>query len=234
MHLFNTRKIVVALCFFLSSLPFAKAQEMNSLVAKVKAKLDLVNDYTAEGKMKTDVAFIKAPIGRVKVFYKRPNKFKLQRDGGISILPKGGISINIGSMIMSDGFLAIDAGETVVANTKTRIVKLLPNADNSEIILSTLYIDEANLLIMKSVTTTRASGTYEMELSYGQFAKYGLPDKVLFSFNAKDYKLPKGITLEFEDTDQATKNRLKGKKGRVEITYTAYSINKGIADAVFN
>jgi outer membrane lipoprotein-sorting protein len=234
MHLFHTPKILITLCLIVGSLPFAKAQQMNSLVAKVKAKLDLVNDYTAEGKMKTDVAFIKAPVGRVKVFYKRPNKFKLQRDGGISILPKGGISINMGSMVMSDGFVAIDAGEVMVGNTNTRVVKLLPTADNSEVVLSTLYIDEANLLIMKSVTTTRASGTYEMELSYGQFAKYGLPDKVLFSFNAKDYKLPKGITLEFDDTDQATKNRLKGKKGRVEITYTAYSINKGIADAVFN
>ncbi|TAG12426.1 MAG: hypothetical protein EAZ13_07680 [Sphingobacteriia bacterium] len=226
--------MLITLCLIVGSLPFAKAQQMNSLVAKVKAKLDLVSDYTAEGKMKTDVAFIKAPVGRVKVFYKRPNKFKLQRDGGISILPKGGISINMGSMVMSDGFVAIDAGEVMVGNTNTRVVKLLPTADNSEVVLSTLYIDEANLLIMKSVTTTRASGTYEMELSYGQFAKYGLPDKVLFSFNAKDYKLPKGITLEFDDTDQATKNRLKGKKGRVEITYTAYSINKGIADAVFN
>lgn len=234
MHLFHTPKILITLCLIVGSLPFAKAQQMNSLVAKVKAKLDLVSDYTAEGKMKTDVAFIKAPVGRVKVFYKRPNKFKLQRDGGISILPKGGISINMGSMVMSDGFVAIDAGEVMVGNTNTRVVKLLPTADNSEVVLSTLYIDEANLLIMKSVTTTRASGTYEMELSYGQFAKYGLPDKVLFSFNAKDYKLPKGITLEFDDTDQATKNRLKGKKGRVEITYTAYSINKGIADAVFN
>lgn len=233
MNLFHSRKIIITLCLVIGCFTFAKSQEMNSLVAKVKAKLDLVNDYTAEGKMKTDVAFIKAPVGRVKVFYKKPNKFKLQRDGGISILPKGGISINIGSMIISDGFIAIDAGETTIGNTKTRIVKLLPNADNSEVILSTLYIDELNLLIMKSVTTTRASGTYEMELSYGQFAKYGLPDKVLFSFNAKDYKLPKGITLEFDDTDQATKNRLKGKKGRVEITYAAYSINKGIADAVF-
>ena len=68
---------------------------------------------------------------------------------------------------------------------------------------------------------------------YGKYASFGLPDKVLFSFNAKDYKLPKGITLELDDTDQATKNKLKGKKGRVEISYSAYEINKGIADTVF-
>lgn len=32
-------------------------------------------------------------------------------------------------------------------------------------------------------------------MSYGAFGQYGLPDKVVFSFNTKDYKLPKGITL---------------------------------------
>jgi hypothetical protein len=212
---------------------FGFAQDMNALVSKVKSKLEKVKDYTANGKMKTDVAFIKAPIGRVKVFYKSPNKFKLQRDGGISVLPKGGVSINIGSMIMQSGFVAIDAGVSTVGGTAVRVVKLLPEADAGEIILSTLYIDETNLLIRKSVTTTRENGTYEMELYYGQYAAYGLPDKVLFSFNAKDYKLPKGITLEFDDTDKAIKDKMKGKKGRVEINYTAYNINTGLSDALF-
>lgn len=209
------------------------AQDMNSLVMKVKAKLDLVNDYTAEGKMKTDVAFIKAPIGKIKVFYKKPNRFRLQRNGGISVLPKGGVSINIGNMILTTGFVAIDAGTATIGNIKTRIVKLLPSGDNNEVILSTLYINEASLLIIKSVTTTRENGTYEMEMSYGKFASYALPDKVFFSFNAKDYKLPKGITLEFDDTDKAVKDKMKAKKGRVEINYTSYEINKGISDAVF-
>ncbi len=209
------------------------AQDMNSLVMKVKAKLDLVNDYTAEGKMKTDVAFIKAPIGKIKVFYKKPNRFRLQRNGGISVLPKGGVSINIGNMILTTGFVAIDAGTATIGKIKTRIVKLLPSGDNNEVILSTLYINEASLLIIKSVTTTRENGTYEMEMSYGKFASYALPDKVFFSFNAKDYKLPKGITLEFDDTDKAVKDKMKAKKGRVEINYTSYEINKGISDAVF-
>lgn len=209
------------------------AQDMTVLINKVKAKMDQVNDYTAEGKMKTDVAFIKAPIGRVKIFYKKPNLFKLQKDGGISILPKGGVTVNMRSIITTNDFMALDAGEQVLNAQKLRVVKLLPNADNSDVILTTMYIDEANLLVKKAVTTTRENGTYEMEMQYGKFAGYGLPDKVVFSFNTKDYKLPKGITLEFDDVDQETKNRMKGKKGRVEITYANYEINKGIPTSVF-
>lgn len=224
-------------CFFLllfiGSATAAYAQDVTELVMKVKAKLDQVNDYTATGKMKTDVAFIKAPVGSIKVFYRKPNLFRLQRNGGISVLPKGGVSVNMGNMIVSDGFTALDAGTGMIGKIKARIVKLLPAGDNNDVILSTLYIDEANLLILKSVTTTRENGTYEMEMNYGKFASFGLPDKVSFSFNTKDYKLPKGITMEFDDTDAAVKEKMKGKKGRVEITYAAYEINKGIAATFF-
>lgn len=227
-------KIVFLVLVFMFGLNSVQAQDMNALVMKVKAKLDKVKDYTADGKMKTDVAFIKAPIGKVKVFFKSPDKFKLQKDGGISVLPKGGVSINIGSMVMQSGFVAIDAGLSTVQNFPVRVVKLLPNVDAGDIILSTLYIDEQNLLIRKSVTTTRENGTYEMELMYGKYDGYGLPDKVIFSFNAKDYKLPKGITLEFDDTDKAIKDKMKGRKGRVEINYSSYAINTGLSNSIFN
>ena len=86
-----------------------QAQDISALVTKVKAKLDQVNDYIAEGKMKTDVAFIKAPVGKVKVYFRKPDRFKLQKDGGISILPKGGISINMRSLLTTERFLALDA-----------------------------------------------------------------------------------------------------------------------------
>lgn len=212
-----------------------EAQDMTPLVMKVKAKLDLVNDYEAEGRMKTDVAFIKAPVGKVKVYFRKPNKFRLKKDGGISLLPKGGVSVNMNSLITTADFIALAAGDAVVNGVKTKVVKLLPANENSEIVLTTLYIDEPNLVVRKAVTTTRENGTYEMEMSYGQYLQYGLPDKVVFAFNTKDYKLPKGITLEFDDNEKplTEAEKIKNRKGRVEITYTSYLINKGVPESVF-
>jgi len=210
------------------------AQDMMELVKKVKAKLDQVNDYSAEGKMKTDVSFIKAPVGKVKVYYKKPNKFKLQKDGGISILPKGGITVNMSSVVTTSDFVAIAAGEETIGGVKTKKVKLLPLNDNNDVVLTTMYIDEANLLIKKAVTTTKENGTYEVEMTYGKYSNYGLPDKVTFSFNTKDYKIPKGITLEFDDDDKKSPaDKLKNKKGKVELTYDSYKINQGVPDNVF-
>ena len=214
---------------------FANAQDMNALVKRVKTKLDLVNDYEADGNMKTDVSFIKAPIGKVKVYFKKPNYFRLKKNGGISLLPKGGVSVNMSSLIATNDFVAIAAGESMVNGTNTKVVKLLPSNDNSDIVLTTLYIDEPNLLVKKAITTTKENGTYEMEMRYGTFAQYGLPEKVIFSFNTKDYKLPKGVTLEFDDNEKPISDaqKMKNRKGRVEITYSNYSINKGVSDSMF-
>ena len=229
------QKLIILLLFTFHLSLFTSAQDATALVMKVKAKLDQVSDYEADGKMKTNVAFIKAPIGKVKIFYKKPNKFRLKKDGGISLLPKGGVSVNMNSLVTTDEFVVLAAGEAVVGGVKTTVVKMLPTNENSEVVLTTMYIDEANLLIKKAVSTTKENGTYEIEMSYGKFASFGLPDKVIFSFNTKNYKLPKGLTLEFEDNEKplTEEQKLRNKKGRVEITYTNYAINKGIADTVF-
>ena len=212
-----------------------QAQDMTPLVQKVRAKIEQVKDYVAVGTMKTDVSFIKAPIGKVKVYFKKPDLFSIKKEGGISLLPKGGVSINMSSLMATTSFVALSAGEASVDGIKTRVVKLLPINENSEVILTTLYIQEATLLVLKAVTSTRENGTYEMTMQYGAYQQYGLPDKVIFSFNTKDYKLPKGITLEFEeDTKPLTEaEKIKNRKGRVEINYSSYTINQGLADAIF-
>jgi hypothetical protein len=226
----RTSFVVFLTSFFLLLTSAVYAQlPAADLVKKVKAKLDKVNDYVATGKMKTDVVFIKAPISNIKAYYKKPNKFQVKRDGGISLLPKGGVSVNISSLLLTEDYTAIDAGNGTIENQSVRIIKLLPLNENSDVVLTTLYIDEKALLIRKASTTTKDNGTYDMQMSFGKYADWGLPDKVIFSFNTKDYKLPKGVTLEYDDGSKKPELP-KNKKGKVEITYSSYVINKGVSD----
>ena len=211
-----------------------EAQTAEDVIKNVKAKLDKVNDYEAKGKMKTNVIFIKAPIAAVKVFYKKPNKLRINNESGISFIPKGSVNINLNNIfINTSGFDIIDMGKE--NKTNLRIIKLLPKDENAEVVLSTLYIDEALSLIKKAKTTTKENGTYELEMSYGKYADYGLADKVIFTFNTKDYKLPKGITFDYDDGSkkEQSPDKLKDKKGKVEISYSSYIINKGVPDSVF-
>jgi outer membrane lipoprotein-sorting protein len=210
------------------------AQDANLLINKVKQKLDAVKDYSATGRLRTDVAFLKVPVAKVNVFFKQPNKFRISKEKGISILPKGGVSVNMQNVLSEKDFVAIDAGKAAVNGKELRVVKLLPTAEASDVVLTTLYIDEQELIIRKMSTTTRENGTYDVEMTYGKWAQYALPDKTLFSFNTKDYKLPKGVTLEFDDGEKPDAGKLKNKKGYVEITYDNYQVNKGVPDSYFS
>ncbi len=219
---------------FVGLLLFAQAQTAEEVIAQVRAKLEKVNDYEAKGKMKTNVVFIKAPVATVKVYFKKPNKLRVKNENGISFIPKGSVNINLGNIFDNTGsYDIIDIGKE--ASTNLRIIKLLPQDENSDVVLSTLYIDEKNALISKAKTTTRDNGTYELEMTYGKYAEYGLADKVVFSFNTKDYKLPKGVTFDYDDGSKKEKqeNKMKDRKGKVEIVYSNYIINKGVADEVF-
>ncbi|MEO5564813.1 MAG: hypothetical protein ABIR18_15305 [Chitinophagaceae bacterium] len=211
----------------------AKAQTVEDIIGQIRAKLEKVNDYEARGKMRTNVTFIKIPVANVKVYFKKPNKLRIKNEKGMSFIPKGSVNLNLGGILATTGgYDFIDVGTEKGSNL--RIIKLLPKEDTAEVVLSTLYIDEKQMVIKKAKTTTRENGTYELEMTYGKYSEYGLADKVIFSFNTKDYKLPKGVTFDYDDgTAEKEKNKLQNRKGKVEITYSGYIINKGVSDEVF-
>ena len=228
------KKFLLIATVFIGSMPL-QAQDVAALIEKVKLKIESVRDYEATGIMKTNVPFLKVPVADVKVYYKRPDKLKIKNEKGISLVPKGAVSMSLNNLMANKNFTAIPAGADRINGRQVKIIKLLPLDDQSEIVLSTLYIDEAQLLIMKAVTTTRENGTYELAMEYGKFAAYALPQKAVFTFNTKEYKLPKGVTFDYDDgTDKKKEDAaVKSNKGMVEITYTNYIINKGVQDAVF-
>jgi len=220
--------------FFFGIITVVNAQDATELARKVQAKLATVNDYQANGILKTDVSFMKVPQSEVTVYYKKPNKFRIKKQDGISVTPKGGVSINLNSLISGDNFTAVNAGKGTVNGIPVTIIKLLPLDEKSEVVVSTLYINEKELLICKAATTTKDNGTYEMEMTYGKFAAWGLPDKVTFVFNTKDYKLPKGLAFEYDSGTKPTEtNSPKNTKGKVEIFYSSYTINKGVDESLF-
>lgn len=205
------------------------------LLQKVKEKIDKVKDYQAAGVMKTNVPFMKVPVADVTVYFKNPDKIKIKNDKGISLVPKGALSMSLNQLVIDKTFTAIEAGSDKIDGVPVKVIKLLPLDENSEIALSTLYIDEARALILKARTTTRENGTYELVMNYGRWAAYALPEKALFTFNISEYKLPKGVTFDYDDGSRKKTNntQLNNNKGTLEITYKDYKINQGLNDSVF-
>jgi outer membrane lipoprotein-sorting protein len=218
---------------FLSVTLFAQAEE--ALLQKVRAKAAKVTDYQASGKMKLDVSFINAAESDVIIYYKKPDKFKIKKAGGISLLPKGGVSVNVSSLLATTTYQTVPGGIATVDGFPVSIVKIIPTDDKSDVVLSNLYIDEKAAVIRKAVVTTKESGTYEVNMTYGKYTAWGLADKVVFSFNTKDYKLPKGITFEYEKGGaKKPVDKTKISKGSVTIMYDSYAVNKGVDDKNFD
>jgi len=208
------------------------AQDAAAALQKVRNRLDQVSDYQANGLMKTNISFLKVPEAQVTVYFKRPDKLKIKNEKGISLVPKGAVTISLNNLLKG-AYTVLDAGSDQLDGHKVRVVKLLPQDENADLVLSTLYIDEGRELILKARTTTRENGTYEVEMSYGKYTAYALPDKVIFTFNIKDYKLPKGVTFDYDDGSAKKPDGPVNAKGKVEINYHSYLINKGVADSNF-
>jgi outer membrane lipoprotein-sorting protein len=228
-------KVFFALCVFLG-MPTKdlRAQEPTVLMKQLQDKLEKINDYEADAGLKTEISFLRVPDAVVKIYYKKPDKIRIKNQNGISLVPKETMSISLYSLVKSS-YQALDAGSDVIQGIPVRIIKLLPSDENGELVLATLYIDTRRLLVLKAKTTTRENGTNEVELFYGKFLQTGLPDKIIFSFNTQDFKLPKGVTFDYDDGSAKKKNTdiVKNQRGKIEITYLSYSINKGLSDTLF-
>jgi len=209
------------------------AQDATSLLEKVKAKYGKVNDYAASARLKTNVSFLKTSEAAVKIYYRKPDQFRMQNESGVSFIPKGSVNVNMGNILTLQQYTAIDAGTGTVAGKPVRIIKVIPGGTDQELVLATLSIDEKNLLILRSESTTKNSGSYTLDMSYGKYASWGLPDKAVFSFNIKEYKLPKGVTLDYDNGTSGQKPAGGADTGEIELQYSSYQINKGVPDSVF-
>jgi len=212
----------------------AYAQDPGSLMKSIQSKLEKINDYEADAKFKTEISFLKVPDAVVKIYYKKPDKIKIKNENGISLVPKETVSISLYSLVNSH-YTALDGGSDTLEGKPVRIIKLLPSDENAELVLATLYVDTKRLLVLKAKTTTRENGTNEVELFYGKFLSAGLPDRIIFSFNTQDFKLPKGVTFDYDDGSAKNKGAdpHKNQRGKIEITYLNYIVNKGLPDSLF-
>jgi hypothetical protein len=136
-------------------------------------------------------------------------------------------------LLQDKNYTVIDAGKEMLNGISTRVAKLIPLNEESDVVISTLYIDPVNEVIVKSKTTTKENGTFELNMAYGKYIGMALPDKINFSFHTKDYKLPKGITFDFDDGSKNTAPKKNPSKGMAEISISNYIINKGISDQFF-
>lgn len=226
------KQLLLLSLFLVSALRLlASDPEAVALLSSVKKKYDMVNDYTASARLVTNVLFIKAPVSQVTVYYQKPDRLLVKNEKGISFIPKGTVHINMNNVLGLTNFEAVLSGTELVDGVVCKVVKIFPLSEEESITRATLYIDADQLLVRRSVVSTKENGTYSIRMKYGAYTWCGLPSVVDMEFNTRDYKLPKGTTLDYDNG--SSKKSGVPQKGKVTIQYQRYNINKGVSAALF-
>lgn len=208
-----------------------QAQTANALIESVLDKINLVNDYKAELQIKAVIPFIKVPIANATIYYKKTDKFKVESKG-IAILPKQGLSDLTGFLTNTKSYSAVLGEEKTINEHKTKLVSVLPTAENSEIVLAKVYISPSDALIYRTVLTTKSSGTVSIDYEYNHNKQYALPSKLTFTVDIKKFKMPKSVASDIRNNDDKKKYK-ENEKGTILLVFTNYEVNKGLSDAIF-
>ena len=225
------KKFLLLTLIVLTGFGFAQSKDPNKILDGVKKRFDKVKDYQANVSVKVDMDFIKVPESKAKLFFKQPDKVKIESDG-FAMLPKQSTNFSP-AQLLKGNYTAIYVRNENTNNKNLDVIKIIPNTDSSDVILTTLWIDPAQSVISKVETATKKGGTIQMDFGYDP-KTIPLPTTLKFSFNLGEVQVPANV--------QSTQNNQRGDKkfdsaklkGAVIITYSNYKINKGIADSFFD
>ncbi len=105
------------------------------------------------------------------------------------MLPKEGLDISpVG--LLKEKYSAFYLKEDTIDGIKTVVIKVIPLDEQSEIVLTTLWIDQTKNIIRKAESSTKLNGTFTIDLKYNNQFKYPLPSEMIFSFNIDRMNIP--------------------------------------------
>lgn len=222
--------ILLEFCFV-----FGQTKNPDQILKEVKNKFEKVNDYVVNVDIKVDVSFLKIPETRAKIYFKQPDKVRVFSEN-FALLPKEGLNFSPLSFLKNK-YTAVFGEDTLLNGHKVSLIKIIPLDERSNIILTTLWVDQQKDVIRKAESVTKFSGTFTLEFSYKNSPdSYALPSEMTFSFNTENQSIPQMFPGDETDS-QSQENKQKRKKklseGKVYISYFNYIVNRGIPDSVF-
>ena len=211
----------------------SQTNDPDKILNRVKEAFKIVEDYEVDVHIKIDVEFLKVPDGNAKLYFKQPDKIHVESEK-FALLPKQGLDFSPVALL-NDKYTAIYEGDTTIQNIHTSIVKIIPIGSNSDVILSTLWIDETRDLIMKIESSRKPTGTYSIEFTYENYNdQYDLPSSMHFSFTVDRMRLPKGMSGRLEPENETVSEKSGPVIGNVYLNYSNYIVNQNLPDDLFD
>jgi len=198
-----------------------------AIITETKAIYRSIRDFSADVKIEINVDFVNIPDKQASVIYKYPDKIKFKSKSFI-LIPKKGISHMIFRLLENE-YSTLYSKDRTINDRQLKEIKIVPMADNSEIVIATLFIDPSDHLIYRIEATTRDAGFFSTDLSYGDHSP--LPDMNRIQFEVDEIRIP----LNFLGKVDINRSKIKkGAIGEVVLRFDNYVFNQGLKDELFN
>lgn len=194
------------------------------IIEKVRKNIEKIEKFEAEISISIELENVNVPERKGKIFFQKPDSTRYEIEG-FSMMPKAGMGNYIAGLLNLDATL-INAGDEDIDGINTVIIKIIPSDNNSDVVLSSLWIDKENYTVIKSEITTKNNGTFEVRSEYKKYnQKYYLPNSSIISFQVPKYKMPKAFTGDTRKQKKDKNPNSTTSKGKVFIKYKNYIIN---------
>ena len=194
--------------------------EADKLINAIREKSNSIQSFEVQATIHVDVEFINIKDRQVKINYEAPDQFDFDAEG-LLLLPKSGVQMEY-MTLLNEEFTAIEAGTDNVRDVFTKIIKVIPEALESDIILAQLWIDPEENRIMRMKTFTRSSGSYLVDFEYKN-PKDLMPMRLEVVFEMGNMSVPMKMMTDFMSKN-ASKEEAIPDEARVIIEYSDYNI----------
>tara|TARA_B110000003_G_scaffold272431_1_gene308301 strand:+ start:234 stop:977 length:744 start_codon:yes stop_codon:yes gene_type:complete len=222
------------------------SSQINRIIEKTNKQYMLVNNFETTMNVSLNVPGFRMPKKVYKVYYKLPNKIKINTKG-FGVLPKTGLftspsdnfdnlkNLSLNSNKNSNNCILISG--TVISDS---LKAQFPNeyAKLTFVPIVDVVVDTTKWIIKSVTTRIDTVKLFEIKNNFQKFEnKYYMPVKSQIEYYIKDAKLANwlnndlGGIMKMGDSPEAASDVVQG---TIKITYDKYKINKGIPDKVFS
>ena len=199
--------------------------DATSYLDLLERKYSGLKDYTVDVLVHFDIEGFKAPDMQAKLYWKVPDKMKIESKR-VFFLPKEGGFFNP-SLFKKEDFEIKLLEHLTYENRKAVKLKLTPKKTKRMTQDVVLTIDTDRNLIKEMNTSSFEGREVKALIQYAKFNDFELPTRIELQLDIP-FNESRGIR-DFGQSAQKTK-RVTGK---VEITYSNYRVNSGLRDETF-
>jgi len=216
---------LVGILFLLLSEWIQAQEEAFRYLDPIERKYSELKDYMVDAKVHFDIETLKAPDMQAKLYFKAPDKMKVESPK-IFFFPKEGGYFN--PFLFKKKEFEVKLLERLILDGKNGVrLKLTPANTGASNKVFVLTIDTDRNLIKEIKVSPSEGREIKAAIEYGMFDGFELPIRIDLELDIPGGE-PTGMR-EFTQFGQ----RAKRITGKVQITYSNYKVNSGLSDEMF-